>query len=445
MIRTPASASSPGSRCPRILPRLLDIDPTRFVPIDQVIEANLADLFMGMEVVEAHLFRVTRNADFTVEEDEADDLLMAIEEELRRRRFGEAVRLEVERTMPAGTRNLLMRGIGLEPDDVYEVAGMLDLTALYRIADLDGRTSSRSPGRRSRRPPRAPRRGRTDGRVRRHARRGHPRPPPLRVVRRSVEHFIEQAADDPDVLTIKQTLYRTAVDSPIVQRAHPRRRTGKQVVVLVEIKARFDEEANIVWARAWNAPGPTSSTAWSGSRRTPRLPSSSGARARAAPLCPHRDGQLQPQDGPSVRGPGAADGRPGVGADVTDLFNVLTGLSRSGTFRRLLVAPHNLRQGSSDLIDRERAHAEAGRPARIVVKTNAVVDVPVIEALYAPRTAGCPDRPHRARRVLAAAGCPGRLARTSASARSSAIPGALADLGVRQPAATRSGTSARRT
>ena len=122
------------------------------MPIDQVIEANLADLFMGMEVVESHLFRVTRNADFTVEEDEADDLLMAIEEELRRRRFGEAVRLEVERTMPADTRNLLMRGIGLEPEDVYEVAGMLDLTALYRIADLDRPDlQARSPGRRSRR------------------------------------------------------------------------------------------------------------------------------------------------------------------------------------------------------------------------------------------------------------------------------------------------------
>ena len=124
-------------KVPQILPRLIDIDSSTFVSIDQVIEANLADLFMGMEVVESHLFRVTRNADFTVEEDEADDLLMAIEEELRRRRFGEAVRLEVERTMPAGTRNLLMRGIGLEPEDVYEVAGMLDLTALYRIVDLD--------------------------------------------------------------------------------------------------------------------------------------------------------------------------------------------------------------------------------------------------------------------------------------------------------------------
>src|SRR3954462_3455122 len=124
-------------KVPQILPRLLEVDTHKFVLIEQVIEANLQYLFTGMEVVDSHLFRVTRNADFTVEEDEADDLLMAIEEELRRRRFGEAVRLEVERTMPAATRNLLLRGLGLEPEDSYEIAGMLDLTALYRIADLD--------------------------------------------------------------------------------------------------------------------------------------------------------------------------------------------------------------------------------------------------------------------------------------------------------------------
>jgi polyphosphate kinase len=124
-------------KVPQILPRLLEVERHRFIPIDQVIEANLQYLFTGMEVTDSHLFRVTRNADFTVEEDEADDLLMAIEEELRRRRFGAAVRLEVERTMPAGTRNLLMRGLGLEPDDTYEITGMLDLTAMYRIADLD--------------------------------------------------------------------------------------------------------------------------------------------------------------------------------------------------------------------------------------------------------------------------------------------------------------------
>src|SRR6188474_2120499 len=138
-LRDPATGERGFARVkvPQILPRLIEIEKSRFVLIDQVIEANLDALFTGMEVLEHHLFRVTRNADFTIEEDEADDLLLAIEEELRRRRFGEAVRLEVERSMPAGTRTLLMRGLGLEEDDCYEISGMLDLTGLWRIADLD--------------------------------------------------------------------------------------------------------------------------------------------------------------------------------------------------------------------------------------------------------------------------------------------------------------------
>ncbi len=165
-------------KVPQILPRLFEVEPSHFIPIDQVIEANLADLFTGMEVVEHHLFRVTRNADFTIEEDEADDLLMAIEEELRRRRFGEAVRLEVERSMPAATRNLLLRGLGLEAEDSYEVAGMLDLTALFGIAELD------RPGpavdaldARDAATPRPARRGRAGRRVRRDQGGRHPRPP----------------------------------------------------------------------------------------------------------------------------------------------------------------------------------------------------------------------------------------------------------------------------
>ncbi len=237
-------------KVPQILPRLIDIDSQTFVPIDQVIEANLADLFMGMEVVESHLFRVTRNADFTVEEDEADDLLMAIEEELRRRRFGEAVRLEVERTMPAGTRNLLMRGIGLEPDDVYEVAGMLDLTALYRIVDLDRpdlKTEPWTPVTPPRLvPPDEDEPADVFAAVRAADILVHH---PYESFAASVERFIQQAADDPDVLSIKQTLYRTSGDSPIVQSLIRAAERGKQVVVLVEIKARFDEEANIIWAR----------------------------------------------------------------------------------------------------------------------------------------------------------------------------------------------------
>ena len=203
-----------------------------------------------MEVEEHHLFRVTRNADLAIEEDEADDLLLAIEEELRRRRFGEAVRLEVERSMPAATRALLLRGLGLGEDDCYEVSGMLDLTGLWAIADLDRPDLKPVPWTPVTPPRLVPPDEDEPADVFAAIRAGdilvhHP----YESFAASVERFITQAADDPDVLTIKQTLYRTSGDSPIVQSLIRAAERGKQVVVLVEIKARFDEEANIVWAR----------------------------------------------------------------------------------------------------------------------------------------------------------------------------------------------------
>ncbi len=377
-------------KVPQILPRLVDIDHGRFVPIDQVIAANLADLFMGMEVVDSHLFRVTRNADFTVEEDEADDLLMAIEEELRRRRFGEAVRLEVERTMPASTRNLLMRGIGLEPEDVYEVAGMLDLTALYRIVDLDRPDLKHEPWT----PVTPPRLIPPDedepadvfAAVRSADILVHH---PYESFVASVERFIQQAADDPDVLTIKQTLYRTSGDSPIVQSLIRAAERGKQVVVLVEIKARFDEEANIIWARKLERAGAHVVYGLVGLKthsKTALVVRREGSGLRR--YVHIGTGNYNPKTARLYVDLGLLTARPEIGADVTDLFNVLTGLSRQRTFRRLLVAPHNLRQGFLRLLEREVAHAAAGRPARIIVKANAVVDQPVIDALYEASQAG---------------------------------------------------------
>ena len=237
-------------KIPPLLPRLMEVEPGRFVLLDQVIEANLDELFRGMEILETHLFRVTRDADIAIEEDEADDLLLAIEEEIRRRRFGEAVRLEVERSMPEVTRQILSKGIGVLDDDVYEVAGMLDLTALWQLVDLD-RPDLKSPPYTPVIPPRlVPHEDDEPVDVFAQIRAGdllvhHP----YESFTASVERFIAQAADDPDVLTIKQTLYRTSGDSPIVQNLIKAAERGKQVVVLVEIKARFDEEANIVWAR----------------------------------------------------------------------------------------------------------------------------------------------------------------------------------------------------
>jgi polyphosphate kinase len=377
-------------KVPQILPRLLEVEAHRFIPIDQVIEANLQYLFTGMEVTDSHLFRVTRNADFTVEEDEADDLLMAIEEELRRRRFGAAVRLEVERTMPAGTRNLLMRGLGLEPDDTYEITGMLDLTALFRIADLDLPELRAVPWTPVTPPRLVPPDEDEPADVFAAVRAGdilvhHP----YESFAASVERFIAQAADDPDVLTIKMTLYRTSGDSPIVQSLIRAAERGKQVVVLVEIKARFDEEANIIWARKLERAGAHVVYGLVGLKthsKTALVVRREGSGLR---LYVHiGTGNYNPKTARLYVDLGLLTVRPEIGADVTDLFNVLTGLSRQRTFRRLLVAPHSLRTGFLRLVEREVAHAAAGRPARIVLKLNAIVDTPVIEALYRASSAG---------------------------------------------------------
>ena len=238
-------------KVPEILPRLLEVEPSRFVLIDQVIEANLDALFTGMEIVEHHLFRVTRNADLALEEDEADDLLMAIEEELRRRRFGEAVRVEVERSMPAGTRVAPAARPGPE-------RGRCLRGQRHAGPDRPPPDRSTSPGPDLQVPawtPVTPPRllppdedvpADTFAAIRAGDILVHH---PYESFAASVERFITQAADDPDVLSIKQTLYRTSGDSPIVQSLIRAAERGKQVVVLVEIKARFDEEANIVWAR----------------------------------------------------------------------------------------------------------------------------------------------------------------------------------------------------
>jgi polyphosphate kinase len=377
-------------KVPQILPRLFEVEPHRFIPIDQVIEANLADLFTGMEVVEHHLFRVTRNADLAIEEDEADDLLMAIEEELRRRRFGEAVRLEVERSMPTGTRTLLTRGLGLEPDDVYEVAGMLDLTALWYIAELDRRdlrTEPWTPVTPSRLiPPDEDEPADVFAAIRAGDILVHH---PYESFVASVERFITQAADDPDVLTIKQTLYRTSGDSAIVQSLIRAAERGKQVVVLVEIKARFDEEANIIWARKLERAGAHVVYGLVGLKthcKTALVVRREGSGLRR--YVHIGTGNYNPKTARLYVDFGLLTARPEIGADVTDLFNVLTGLSRQRTFRRLLVAPHSLRSGFLELVEREIAHASAGRPARIVLKLNAIVDIPVIEALYRASSAG---------------------------------------------------------
>jgi polyphosphate kinase len=377
-------------KVPQILPRLIEVEPHRFVLIDQIIEANLDALFTGMEIEEHHLFRVTRNADLAIEEDEADDLLLAIEEELRRRRFGEAVRLEVERSMPDDTRNLLLRGLGLDEADCYDVAGMLDLTGLWAIADLDRPDLKPAPWVPVIPPRLVPPDEDEPADVFAAMRLGdilvhHP----YESFTASVERFIMQAADDPDVLSIKQTLYRTSGDSPIVQSLIRAAERGKQVVVLVEIKARFDEEANIIWARKLERAGAHVVYGLVGLKthsKTALVVRREGSGLRR--YVHIGTGNYNRETARLYVDLGLLTCRPEIGADVTDLFNVLTGLSRQRSFRRLLVAPHSLRSKFLDLVDREIGHAAAGHPGRIILKLNAIVDVAVIEALYRASNAG---------------------------------------------------------
>ncbi len=378
-------------KVPQILPRLYQIEPNRFVLLDQIIEANLDLLFSGMEIIERHMFRVTRNADLAIEEDEADDLLLAIEEELRRRRFGEAVRLEVERSMPATTRAILLRGLGLGEDDEYEVRGMLDLTGLRDLVDLDRPDLKSEPWLPVTPPRLVPLDEDEPADVFAAIRLGdllvhHP----YENFATSVERFIRQAVDDPEVLTIKMTLYRTSGDSPIVRDLIRAAERGKQVVVLVEIKARFDEEANIVWARKLEQAGAHVVYGLVGLKTHSKV-ALVVRREGAAGLRRYvhiGTGNYNPKTARLYTDLGLLSCRPELGADVTDLFNVLTGLSRQRDFRRLLVAPHSLRSRFLELVEREIGHAKVGHQARIVLKLNAIVDEPSIDALYRASKAG---------------------------------------------------------
>jgi polyphosphate kinase len=377
-------------KVPPILPRLVEVERRVYVPLEQVIAANLDALFPGVQVVDAYMFRVTRDADFDVEEDEAGDLLSAIEQELRRRRFGSAVRLEVEQGMPPAMRDFLLAGIGLGADDLYEVAGMLDLTSLWQIATLDVPELRDPPW-----TPVVPARlvPADEGEavdlfavIRQGDLLVHH---PYESFTASVERFITQAAADPDVLSIKQTLYRTSGDSPIVRDLIRAADQGKQVVVLVEIKARFDEEANIVWARKLEQAGAHVVYGLVGLKTHSKV--ALVVRREGAGLRRYLHlgtGNYNPKTARLYTDLGLLTCRPELGADATDLFNFLTGLSRQQGFRRLLVAPVTLRSRIRDLILRETEHARAGRPARIVAKVNALVDPEMIELLYDASQAG---------------------------------------------------------
>jgi polyphosphate kinase len=375
---------------PRFIPVAAADSQVTFLPLEDLIATHLPLLFPGLEVQAHHLFRVTRNADLEVEEDRDEDLLQALERELARRRFGPAVRLEVTDTMDAETLDLLVSELEIGPDDVVTVRGLLDLASLWGLYDLDRPDLKDEPFVPATHPRLAERETPLsvfamlrEGDVLLHH--------PYQSFATSVQRFIEQAAADPNVLAIKQTLYRTSGDSPIVNALIEAAEAGKQVVVLVEIKARFDEEANISWARELERAGCHVVYGMVGLKthcKTALVVRREGRLIRR--YCHIGTGNYNPKTARIYEDLGVLTADPRVGADLTDLFNTLTGYSRQTAYRTLLVAPHGIRSGLLDKIHREARHAAEGRPAGIRMKVNSLVDEQIIAALYEASGAGVP-------------------------------------------------------
>lgn len=360
----------------------------RFLPMEELIAAFLHVLFPGLEIVEHHVFRITRNADFEVEEDRDEDLLQALERELARRRFGSPVRLEVSDDMTEGMLELLLRELDVAPGDVNMVPGLLDLSSLWQIYDLDRPAlkdrpfvPATSPAFGERETPKSIFSTLRDGDVLVHH--------PYDSFSTTVQRFVEQAAADPNVLAIKQTLYRTSGDSPIVNALIDAAAAGKQVVALVEIKARFDEQANIKWARALERAGVHVVYGLIGLKthcKTCLVVRREGSVIRR--YCHIGTGNYNPKTARLYEDIGLLTAAPDIGADLTDLFNSLTGYSRKESYRNLLVAPYGVRKGIIERIEREIAATRDGAQGRIRLKANALVDEQVIDALYRASQAG---------------------------------------------------------
>jgi polyphosphate kinase len=375
-------------KVPNNVPRFVRVTEGVFLPLEDVIAAHLTQLFPGMDVLEHHLFRVTRNADLEVEEDRDEDLLQALERELARRRFGPAVRLEVTETMSEHVLELLMRELGVTDNDVQRVPGLLDLASLWQLYDLDRPELKYPPFVPATHPRFAE--GETPKSVFATLREGdvlvhHP----YDSFSTSVQRFVEQAAADPNVLAIKQTLYRTSGDSPIVDALVDAAEAGKQVVVLVEIKARFDEHANIKWARALERAGCHVVYGLIGLKthcKTSLVVRQEGGHLRR--YAHIGTGNYNPKTARMYEDFGLFTADEDVCADLTDLFNVLTGYSRQTGYRSLLVAPFGVRSGIIDRIEREIEHVDAGGEGRVQIKVNSIVDEETIDALYRASRAG---------------------------------------------------------
>ena len=373
-------------KMPPLVPRLVPVagESAKFVMLEDLIASNLESLFPRMRSGDCHAFRVTRDADVEVREDEAHDLLHLVEQSLRRRRFGTPVRLEVSAGMPDEMVTYLTESLDLAPDDVYKVDGPLGLSGLMQLYKLDRPDLKDRPFK-----PKVPARIRNakslfDVIRRRDLLMHHPY-----TSYTVVTDFIRHAAHDPDVLAIKMCLYRTGANSPIPQALIEARDRDKEVTALVELKARFDEQANIEWAKRLEEAGVHVVYGIVGLKTHSKV--SLVVRREDDELRHYvhvATGNYNPVTSNFYTDLSLFTADEEIGSDAADLFNFLTGFSRQKEYERLLVAPANLREKMIGLVRREAEHARAGRPARIIVKINRLADPTMIRALYEASQAG---------------------------------------------------------
>jgi polyphosphate kinase len=395
LVRNPETGVRQFARVkvPSVLSRFLPLSEGRYVALEEVIAQHLDQLFSGMEVVQHHTFRVTRNEDVEVEEDDAENLLLALEKELLRRKVGRPpVRLEVEDDMDPKMLELLIGELDIAEKEVFHVPGPLDLRGLFALADID-RAELKYP---TFLPSTHPHLSEVEtaqpadmfaALKQRDVLLHHP----YDSFATSVQRFIEQAADDPQVLAIKQTLYRTSGDSPIVDALIEAAEAGKQVLALVEIKARFDEQANIAWARRLERHGCHVVYGLVGLKTHCKL----SMVVRDEPEGLRRyvhigTGNYNPKTARTYEDMGLLTANPVITEDVGRLFNHLSGMSQETSYKRMLVAPHGIRAGLLERIETEIEHHRAGRPAGIKIKVNSLVDEAVSDALYRASQVGVP-------------------------------------------------------
>jgi polyphosphate kinase len=394
LVRNPKTDKEHFARVkvPPIFSRFVSLGNQRFVPLEDVIGEHLKRLFPGMEVLSVNTFRVTRNEDLEVEEDDAENLLAALEKELLRRRFGPPVRLEVQENIDRHVLELLTSELGVSAPEVFRLPGPLDLRGLHDIADLDREDLKFPTFVPATHPLLAPVESSSPVDVFKALRRSdvllhHP----YDSFSTSVQRFIEQAAADPHVLAIKQTLYRTSGDSPIIDALVDAAEAGKQVLVIVEIKARFDESANIRWARKLEHAGCHVVYGLVGLKTHCKLAMVVRDEPEGIRRYTHiGTGNYNPKTARMYEDFGLLTTDEAIGEDVAHLFNNLSGYSRNASYAELMVAPDSVRTGLADAIQNEIAHHRAGRPARIRIKANSIVDEALVDELYRASRAGVP-------------------------------------------------------